>query len=265
MRKKVLYVFFIVLVLFAIICEVFFRDDCEGNPDKSSDKGKEASESKKLDICKEPNLLKDKEIVIENKNKRVVYLTFDDGPSKNTYKVLEILDKYDIKATFFVIGANITQEYETLIKDMEQRGHTIGIHTFSHKYNYIYSNVNSYIEDFNKAYCQLERIMETPPAIYRFPGGSCNCYVGGLKKEIVERLKARGFSYFDWTISGEDSVGKPTVEGIIKNVLNDIGDFENPIVLLHDSSINENTVDALESIILGIKERGYEFGVLDGK
>lgn len=265
MRKKVLYVFFIVLVLFAIICEVFFEDNCGDDIDKSRDKREQATETKESDTCDDSALIKNKEIVIEDKNKRVVYLTFDDGPSKNTYKVLEILDKYDVKATFFVIGANITQEYEALIKDMEQRGHIIGIHTFSHKYNYIYSNVNSYIEDFNKAYFQLERIMETPPAIYRFPGGSCNCYVGGLKKEIVERLKARGFSYFDWTISGEDSVGKPTVEGIIKNVLKDIDDFENPIVLLHDSSINENTVDALESIILGIKERGYEFGVLDGK
>lgn len=265
MRKKVLYVFFIVLVLFAIICEVFFDDNCGDNINKSRDKREQATETKESDTCDDSALIENKEIVIEDKNKRVVYLTFDDGPSKNTYKVLEILDKYDIKATFFVIGANITQEYEALIKDMEQRGHIIGIHTFSHKYNYIYSDVNSYIEDFNKAYFQLERIMETPPAIYRFPGGSCNCYVGGLKKEIIERLKTRGFSYFDWTISGEDSVGKPTVEGIIKNVLEDIDDFDNPIVLLHDSSINENTVDALESIILGIKERGYEFGVLDGK
>lgn len=256
MRKKVLYVFFIIMVLTAIVCKLlsvfsvdFYKEDLDEDNEL------------KITVEKDNN-----EKVQDNQkplSEKTAYLTFDDGPSKNTYKVLEILDKYDIKVSFFVIGTNITPEYEELLKSMEEDGHVIGIHTFSHKYNYIYTSASNYIEDFNKAYQQLNGILEKPPAIYRFPGGSCNCYVGPFKSEIVRTLKSRGFTYYDWHVSGEDSVGNPSSDMIIQNVLKDVDGFGNPVILLHDSSINKNTVDALERIILGLKDKGYGFGVLE--
>lgn len=255
MRKKVLYVFFIVLVLVASICKLLLMSSIR------VDKGKTQESETKIITKKDNVVIKDNKKK-EADDKKVAYLTFDDGPSKNTYKVLEILDKYDIKATFFVIGTNITPEYEKLLKSIEKEGHVIGIHTFTHKYNYIYTSAGNYIEDFNRAYDQLKNILNTPPSIYRFPGGSCNCYVGAFKTDIVRKLKTRGFTYYDWTVSGEDSVGSPTVESIVENVLGDIDRFENPVILLHDSSINKNTVEALEDIILGLKEKGYEFAPL---
>lgn len=253
MRKKVLYVFFIIMVLSAIICKLL----CvfKGGVDKE-----DTINNDELNIEKQGNTqIQDN---VEGLGKKTAYLTFDDGPSKNTYKVLDILKRYDIKATFFIVGTNVTPEYEKLLKDMEKEGHTIGIHTFTHKYNYIYTSASNYIEDFDKAWEQLKRILNKQPDIYRFPGGSCNCYVGRFKSEIVKTLKSRGFTYYDWNVSGEDSVGKPSSDTIIQNVLTDVERFNKPIILLHDSSINDNTVVALESIILGLKERGYEFGTL---
>ena len=254
MRKKILYVFFIVMVLTASVCKILSIMDV-------SPKDKDAIKRDKSNIIIEKrNATQDENEKL--KINKTVYLTFDDGPSKNTYKVLDILKQNNIKATFFVIGTNITGEYEGILREMEGRGHIIGIHTFSHKYNYIYTNANNYIEDFNMAYNQLTGILNNTPSIYRFPGGSCNCYIGSNKSLIVDELKARGFTYYDWQVSGEDSVGKPTKEEIVNNVLKDVDDFDNPIVLLHDSSINGNTVEALPEIIRGLKERGYEFGVL---
>lgn len=252
MRKKVLYVFFIIMVLTTIVCKLlsvfsvdFYKEDLD--------------EDNELKITIEKGSNPKTQNNQKPLSEKIAYLTFDDGPSKNTYKVLEILDKHDIKATFFVIGTNITPEYEKLIKDMEGAGHVIGIHTFSHKYNYIYTGADKYIEDFNKAYEQLAGILANPPSIYRFPGGSCNCYVGPYKDKIVDALENRGFTYYDWMVSGEDSVGSPSKESIVDNVLKDIDGFTNPIVLLHDSSINGNTVEALEEIIRELEERGYEF------
>lgn len=254
MRKKVLYVFFIILVLFASICKMLLMFNVK------VEKGKVEENEIKIVTPKDDINTRDKK---ESVSKRTVYLTFDDGPSKNTSKILDILDKYDIKATFFVIGTNITPEYEILLKSMEDSGHVIGIHTFSHKYNYIYTSADNYIKDFNKAYEQLVKILDTPPSIYRFPGGSCNCYVGTYKGEIIKRLENRGFTYYDWTVSGEDSVGSPTMESIIINILRDIDRFDNPVILLHDSSINNNTVEALETIIIELKDKGYEFAILE--
>lgn len=255
MRKRVLYVFFIMLVLAAIVCKFLSIFGVDLNSE-------DLDEDNELEIT----VKQDKNDKIWNNQKplsdKIAYLTFDDGPSKNTYRVLEILDKYHIKATFFVIGTNITLEYEKLLRSMEENGHVIGIHTFTHKYNHIYTSASAYIEDFDKAYEQLNGILKKTPNIYRFPGGSCNCYVGPFRSEIISRLKSRGFTYYDWHVSGEDSVGEPSTDMIIQNVLMDADSFSSPVILLHDSSINKNTAEALERIIQGLKDKGYEFGVL---
>lgn len=193
---------------------------------------------------------------------KTVYLTFDDGPSRNTGKVLEILREYDINATFFLIASQITPEYEEVVKRITASGNAIGVHTYSHEYGSIYKNTESYIDDFNLARERIEEVTDSKPKIYRFPGGSHNCYLKEDKKDIINRLSKEGYTYYDWNVSGEDSVGKATTESIYENVIKDVADFDEPVILLHDSSINDNTVKVLPQIIEYIKEKGYTFKTL---
>lgn len=191
------------------------------------------------------------------KEDKVAYLTFDDGPSRNTKKVLNILDKYNAKATFFIIGEQITDKYKDIVKETVDRGHSIGIHTFCHDYKKIYTNCESYIHDFEKTCDILNQTIGYIPKIYRFPGGSCNVYIGCIKSDIMDELNGRGFKYYDWNVSGEDSVGRPSSDSIYKNVVKDVTNFNEPVILLHDSSLNSNTVNILPRIIEYIISKGY--------
>ncbi|MPM54937.1 hypothetical protein SDC9_101720 [bioreactor metagenome] len=104
-----------------------------------------------------------------------VYLTFDDGPTQLTDEILRILDKYDVKATFFVVGKD-TPEGRARLQRIADAGHTIGIHSYSHKYNEIYRSVEDYLEDFNRAFEWVYETTGIKPSIFRFPGGSINAY-----------------------------------------------------------------------------------------
>ncbi|WP_167958172.1 polysaccharide deacetylase family protein [Anaerosporobacter faecicola] len=199
---------------------------------------------------------------IQNK-KKVAYLTFDDGPSENTIKVLEILRKHNIKATFFMIAETITPDQYELIQEMIKEGHTIGIHTYSHNYRQIYSSVKAYLEDFYLAYKKIYEVTGMQPTIFRFPGGSYNCYMKGMREKVIDEMNRRGFNYYDWQVSAEDSVGNPSRASITRNVLKDFKKYQKPIILMHDSSINALTVQALDIIIQTMKEEGYEFDTVD--
>ena len=108
----------------------------------------------------------------QQSNEKVVYLTFDDGPSENTKKIMDILAKYNAKATFFVTGRN--QKYNYLIKDAYNAGHTIGLHTYSHDYQTVYSSVEAYFDDLNKVGQMVKNEIGFVPHYIRFPGGSSN-------------------------------------------------------------------------------------------
>ncbi len=201
-----------------------------------------------------------KEEVAEEK---VAYLTFDDGPSVLTEEVLEILEKENIKATFFLIGSQITEEEEELLRKMVEKGHLLGVHTYSHKSNEIYSSADAYVEDVKKTAERIYEVTGEKPTIYRFPWGSVNCYVSGICDEVIEKMSEEGYEYFDWNVSAEDSIGTPTKASILKNIKKDFERYNEPVILMHDSSINEATVEALPSIIEMLKGEGYEFGTLD--
>lgn len=196
-------------------------------------------------------------------DKKVAYLTFDDGPSENTREVMEILGKYDIKATFFMIAGSVTPERYDLIKEMIDQGHVVGIHTYSHNYKKIYASVKDYLDDFYLAYTRMYEVTGAQPVVFRFPGGSYNKYMKGIRKQVMAEMERRGFVYFDWQVSAEDSIGKPTRASITRNVLKDFKRYNKPIILMHDSSVNDVTVQSLESIIKTIKEAGYTFDTVD--
>lgn len=198
----------------------------------------------------------------EEDGKKVAYLTFDDGPSNVTGEVLDILKENDIKATFFIIGSSVTQKREDYLKTMIERGYTIGIHTYSHEDD-IYKSVESYLDDFYKAFEQIYDITGVKPTIFRFPYGSINAYNRRIKYELIAEMERRGFTYYDWNVSAEDSCGNPSESKIMSNVLNHYKSFCKPVILMHDSAINKKTAKSLPKIIATIKEAGYEFDTLD--
>lgn len=197
------------------------------------------------------------------KGKKIAYLTFDDGPSKNTFRILDILEEADIKATFFIVGSVIDEEGEVCLKRMMNEGHTIGIHTYSHVCSEIYCSVERYLEDFNKVYRQIHEITGERVNIYRFPWGSNNGYSLGIKDALISEMERRGFTCYDWNVDANDSVGRPTEYSIKKNIRKDIKGQDHPVILLHDSSVNDLTVRTLPGILGMITDMGYEFDTLD--
>ena len=193
---------------------------------------------------------------------KVVYLTFDDGPSDRTTEILDILDKYDIKATFFIVYNDSVKSRE-IISRAYNSGHTIGVHSTSHSYKEIYSSVENFLSDFEICFEFLKDITGDIPSIFRFPGGSVNNYNKSVRKDIADELTRRGFTYFDWNVSGEDATKSYSEESIYNNVMMGCKDRNHSVVLLHDSAKKKETVAALERIIPDLLEQGYVFKALD--
>lgn len=197
------------------------------------------------------------------KGKKIAYLTFDDGPSKNTFEVLDILQEMNVKATFFIVGSSISDECEVCLKRMVNEGHTIGIHTYSHRCKEIYCSIERFLEDFNTVYQQIYEITGERVHIYRFPWGSNNGYSLDIKDSLLSEMERRGFTCYDWNVDTNDSVGKPTFYSIRSNIEKDLKNNDYPIILMHDSVINKLTVRSLPNIIKMLLDRGYEFDTLD--
>ncbi len=195
--------------------------------------------------------------VVEN----TIYLTFDDGPSENTLLILSTLDKYDIKATFFVKGAKTERDKEILRKIVDS-GNTIGIHSISHDYEKIYDSVESFLDDLNNTYNNIYEVTGIKPDILRFPGGSINSFNKHSFIDIFAEVKRRGFVYFDWNVSGDDTAKDADWTSIYNNILKGIKNQRRGIILLHDSANMDNTASVLEDIILGLKARGFSFDKL---
>lgn len=194
-----------------------------------------------------------------------MYLTFDDGPSTEcTGEVLDILKKYDVKATFFVIGFDSSNESKKkLLKRIAAEGHTIGIHTYSHDYNQIYASVDAYLDDFYKIYSLVYETTGVKAEIFRFPGGSINDYNSHIYQAIVDEMTRRGFVYYDWNISSNDAVGyTASAASITDNVLKQSKDVSRGVILFHDSSTKSTTVAALPQIITGLQNQGYKIAAL---
>ncbi len=192
-----------------------------------------------------------------------VYLTFDDGPSARTDEILEILDKYGVKATFFVVGANEEGDLERMQK-IVAAGHTLAIHSYSHDYKKIYASVEAYLEDFNQMFCQIYEATGVKPQIFRFPGGSVNSYNVGIHQQLIAEMTRRGFVYFDWNVANGDAVFSKIQPSstLTANALKGVGTARRAIILMHDSSAKTTTVEALPAIIEGYLEAGYSFAAL---
>ncbi len=195
---------------------------------------------------------------------QTAYLTFDDGVSPVTVEILDILKEYDIKATFFVIGdGNEDDESIKILKQIVDDGHTIGIHTYSHKYNDIYSSVDSYLDDFYKIYKYIYENTGVKSQIFRFPGGTKNNFNTNTRDAIIEEMLSRGFVFYDWNVSLEDSTPGMSVDSVVQNFSNSFYNQDHIIILAHDDAYANHTARALPTIIEKVRDLGYTFDKLD--
>jgi len=193
---------------------------------------------------------------------KVVFLTFDDGPSRNTIKILDTLKQYNVPATFFLVGENLTESGTEIAKRALAEGHMLGMHTETHEYDKIYRSVEAFLADYDKLAARFTEEFGECPAAFRFPGGSYSAYINPIKKELKGELERRGFLCYDWNVSGEDSVGTPTAASIKKNIFDTIEGQKLPIVLLHDSPCSNLTAEVLPEILERLIAEGYEFRTL---
>ena len=195
---------------------------------------------------------------VSNGKPGVIYLTFDDGPStKNTSRLLDILKEENVKATFFLIDKTNT---DYLIKRMYDEGHTIGLHTASHNYKYIYSSTTNFIKDIEKIQEKVARITGEKSSIIRFPGGSSNTvssFNPGIMCTLSNMVIEKGYHYFDWNVSSGDAGSKRSKKNTYRNVTNNLSKNRANVVLMHD--IYDSTVDAVKDIIKYGKDNGYTF------
>jgi len=197
------------------------------------------------------------------RNQKIAYLSFDDGPSQTTKEVLKVLKEENVTATFFLIGNQITEETKPILEEMIANGNCIGIHTYSHSGKSIYNSKESYLEDFEHASSIIKETTGLEPKIFRFPWGSANNYMSNISEDVIKTLETKGYTYFDWNVSAEDSVGSPTSWSILNNIRKDYKKYNKPVILMHDSSINKLSAQLLPDIIKMLKEEGYTFDTLD--
>lgn len=185
-----------------------------------------------------------------------VYLTFDDGPSSNTDQILDILKNYDVKATFFVVGKTDERSVKAYQRIVEE-GHTLAMHSYSHKYDEIYESKEAFARDLNSLQEYLYETTGVWPRIYRFPGGSSNTVSKVDMQELIEYLTDIGITYFDWNVASGDAVSRTLpAETIVNNCLSGIEKQKESVILMHDASNKGTTIEALPQIIEAIQEQG---------
>lgn len=184
-----------------------------------------------------------------------VYLTFDDGPSIYTNDILDILDSYNVKATFFVVGKEETNAEEALQRIVDE-GHTLGMHSYSHKYKELYESMDSFTQDFARIRDYIYQATGEESVCYRFPGGSSNTISEIDMHDFIDYLDSQGVEYYDWNVSsGDGGSMKLSTDTLLENCTKDIDTRDTSIILLHDSAEKPTTVEALPDIIENILAR----------
>ncbi len=189
---------------------------------------------------------------------KVVYLTFDDGPGKYTQALLDVLEEYNVKATFFV--TNAYPDYQTLIAKAAKAGHAIGLHTYSHKYDEIYTSEDAYFEDLNAIGAIVKAQTGYETSLIRFPGGSSNTvsdYNPGIMTSLTQAVTDMGYQYFDWNVDSDDAGSATNAKTVAWNVCSGIAKNNVSVVLQHD--VKAYSVDAVEAILAWGIEHGYTF------
>ncbi len=195
-------------------------------------------------------------------NEKIAYITFDDGPSQNvTPQILNILDQYKIKATFFLLGRNVAR-YPNLVKQEYETGHYIANHGYSHEYNTIYTSAQTVLDEYTKTEQLIRTVIGQEKYcshLFRFPGGSGGKKYRDVKTEAKQLLSDNDILYIDWNSLTNDSVGKPTQESIMNNLISTVGTKNSVVILMHDAATKQLTADMLPQVLNYLIEQGYTF------
>ncbi len=199
-------------------------------------------------------------VTVGTPNGKNIYLTFDDGPSAHTARLLDVLKKYGVKATFFVVNT----KYISLVGRIAAEGHTVALHSATHNFSSIYTSEKAYFTDLEKLQGIVEGYTGVKSMLLRFPGGSSNTvsasYSRGIMTRLTTAVKAQGYRYFDWNVDSNDAGGATTADRVFYNVIKGVSEHTNSIVLQHDTK--SYSVDAVERIIRWGLENGYSFQAL---
>ncbi len=204
-----------------------------------------------------PDFYAPQEYAATKERDKTIFLTFDDGPSQQTERLLDILAEEEVKATFFVVHAG-GDAAKAHLQRIVSEGHTLAMHSYTHDYKKVYASVEAYLDDMYKLFCEIREVTGVTPSLFRFPGGSINSYNGGVYKELIAEMIRRGFVPHDWNISSQDAVN-PTrpAEDILQSVVEGALKVSRGVVLMHDSTYRGTTVDAVRSMIQQLREQGY--------
>ena len=192
------------------------------------------------------------------KEKKIIYLTFDDGPSILTDKILDTLKEYNVKATFFIIGNQING-FENVVKRIHDEGHCIGLHTYTHKFRLIYSSRDTFIKEMLECRNEINRLTGISSNIIRFPGGSS----ARLTTAYLNKLHSYNFKIYDWNMVTLDGINpKTSPNRLFRDATKVNKELSSIILLLHCDYMHKNTCKALPDIIKYYKEKGYEFKII---
>ncbi len=203
------------------------------------------------DASSEAPAVQDYEEVLEEVPRdpvRRVYLTFDDGPSPMTGQILDILSEYGIKATFFVVG-RADKRYADDYRRIVDEGHTLAMHSYSHRYADIYSSTDSFQQDLHRLQNFLYDTTGEWCKLYRFPGGSSNNASAVDMDELMDYLDRENITWFDWNVDAGDASGSISAYEITDRVIEGVKKHENAVVLMHDAAEKGSTVEALPTVI----------------
>lgn len=197
---------------------------------------------------------------------KIVCLTFDDGPSKNTPKILDILAENHVPATFFVIAAENNEKFLPTIADEVAGGHQIAFHSATHEYKKIYQSPKAFWEDIDLLKEKISPFVDVDNVTcLRFPGGSTNTvshkYGGSnIMKTLKSQAEEKGYHWIDWNVCAGDALGgHPSASKIYNNVIREADGQRTCVVLMHDTAVTGSTVDALPDIIDWFRSEGYRF------
>ncbi|MBD5460230.1 MAG: polysaccharide deacetylase [Lachnospiraceae bacterium] len=239
--------------------EMTSQKKSEADVEDTENSGSDAAEGDNSDRQQEPLQVEtipeeaqvDSDLELDE-NIRKIYLTFDDGPSSNTDKILDILAEYDVKATFFVIGKTDQRSREALVRIVEE-GHTLAMHSYTHKYDEVYGSVESFAEDFTKLQDYLYEVTGVKSMVYRFPGGSSNKLKARKleMREYIDWLNEQGVVYFDWNVASGDAAARTlSADEIVKNCMDGLKkNYKTSVILMHDASGRPTTVEALPRLL----------------
>lgn len=231
------------------------------NSEKVPENKTGSTESRETKVPDHPSVAVDEGNPYNKDGQKTAYITFDDGPSQEvTPKILDILDNYNVKATFFVIGYMADRNKDILLREWND-GQSIGNHSYSHNYKALYSSESSFINDISKCDDEIRSIIGSSynNKILRFPGGS---FGAKLQPYRLEAVKA-GYHYVDWNaLNGDAEASNVSVDKLVQRLKETTTGKEHIVILMHDAPSKETTVQALPKIIDYLKQQGYIFKTL---